>query len=92
VAGNPWVQMLPPVETCWWEPYMVRAAGLDQFVDVRAANESLRRVLRETQRRNDHADIDDLRVQLRPISLNLWLRQIVHSRGRSSIASVEEVL
>ena len=92
VAGNPWVQLLPPVETSWWEPYMVRAAGLERFVDVRAANESLRRVLRETQRRNNHGDIDDLRVQLRPISLNLWLRQIVHSRGRSSIASVEEVL
>jgi asparagine synthase (glutamine-hydrolysing) len=92
VAGNPWVQLLPPVETSWWEPYMVPAPAFEDFVNVRAANDSLRYVLEATQHRNHHADIDDLRVQLRPISLNLWLRQIADPSRRSLITSVEEAL
>ena len=92
VAGNPWVQLLPPPETNWWEPPMVSAPGFEDFVNVRAANDSLRRVLEATQRRNNHADIDDLRVQLRPISLNLWLRRIACPTGRASRTPVEEAL
>jgi asparagine synthase (glutamine-hydrolysing) len=92
LAGNPWGRLLPPTETSWWEPYMVPASRFEEFVDVRVANESLRRVLQTTQGRDQHADIDDLRVQLRPISLNLWLRQIAHTNRRSLITSIQEVL
>jgi asparagine synthase (glutamine-hydrolysing) len=92
LTGNPWARLLPPSETSWWEPCMVPASRFEEFVDVRAANKSLRRVLQTTQRRDHHADIDDLRVQLRPISLNLWLRQIAHPDRRSLITSIEEVL
>jgi hypothetical protein len=75
VAGNPWASLVPPGDTGWWEPHMVPTPGLEDFVDLRAANATLARSLRTAQARNAHGDIDDLRSSLGPLSLNLWLRQ-----------------
>jgi asparagine synthetase B (glutamine-hydrolysing) len=79
-AGNPWARLVPRAETHWWRPYMAPAAGLEDFVDVSRADATLARVLRAAQATNDHGDIDMLRSSLRPLSLNLWLRQTAHAR------------
>jgi asparagine synthase (glutamine-hydrolysing) len=75
VAGNPWPPMLPPADTAWWDRYLMPGAGLERFVDVDAAKATLATVVRKTQLVNAHEDIDTLRSSLRPLSLNLWLRQ-----------------
>jgi hypothetical protein len=75
VAGNPWAPLLPPADTSWWDEYLIPAPGLEVFVDVGVAKATLARVVRKTQAINEHKDIDMLRSSLRPISLNLWLRQ-----------------
>ena len=80
LAGNPWALLVPPAQSRWWEPLMVPARGLEEFVDIRKANATLARVLRAAQATNDHRDIDGLLASLRPLSLNLWLRHTAHAR------------
>jgi asparagine synthase (glutamine-hydrolysing) len=75
LAGNPWAMLLPPAPTRWWEEYLTPAPGLEEFVDVEVAMATLATVSRQTQGKNQHGDIDILRSSLRPIGLNLWLRQ-----------------
>jgi hypothetical protein len=71
---------LPPAHTPWWEQYLVPAPELEDFLDVEVAKATLARIVPETQRRNEHRDIDVLRLSLRPIGLNLWLRQTAHAK------------
>ena len=75
LAGNPWAALLPQPHTAWWSEYLVPAPRLGAFVDVKAAAATIAKVARETQARNEHKDIDALRSSLRPLSLNVWLRQ-----------------
>jgi asparagine synthase (glutamine-hydrolysing) len=92
VAGNPWVQMLllskPAGGSHTWCVRRVWISSSTYALRMKAFDGCCAKHNGATITRTSMI----CELQLRPISLNLWLRQIVHSRGRSSIASVEEVL
>jgi asparagine synthase (glutamine-hydrolysing) len=75
LAGNPWALWVPAAQTLWWNEYLVPGSGLERFVDIDALRATLSSDLRRAQAKNDHADIDSLRVALRPIALKRWLQQ-----------------
>jgi asparagine synthase (glutamine-hydrolysing) len=91
VAGNPWAPLLPPADTSWWDEYLIPAPGLEAFVDVAVAKATLARVVRKTQAINEHKDIDMLRSSLRPIGLNLWLRQTACATFNPAVSTLREV-
>jgi asparagine synthetase B (glutamine-hydrolysing) len=83
LAGNPWAALLPSAQQAWWKPYMSPAPPLEDFVDVDVATATLAGVTRAAQATNRHSDVDRLRSSLRPMSLNLWLRQPAYTRVHS---------
>jgi asparagine synthase (glutamine-hydrolysing) len=91
LAGNPWAALLPPAPSRWWDEYLIPAPGLEEFVDVEVAKATLATVSRHAQARNQHTDIDILRSSLRPIGLNLWLRQTACARFNAADQVHQEV-
>jgi asparagine synthase (glutamine-hydrolysing) len=75
LAGNPLPKLLQPAETRWWEPYLVPDKGLENFIKLDVAKATLARVVERTQAQNRHEDVDMLRLNLRPIALQIWLRR-----------------
>lgn len=90
LAGNPWAALVPPADSAWWEQALVPAPGMPEFVDVKAVRATLASVLRRVHDRNEHNDIDILRLSLRPISLNLWLRQNARAAFRLAHPVLQE--
>jgi asparagine synthase (glutamine-hydrolysing) len=77
LAGNPLAELLQPAEMRWWEPYLIPDDGLENFIKLDVAKAALARVVEYAQAQNRHGDADMLRLNLRPIALQIWLRRNV---------------
>ena len=80
-AGNPWVRMLPPARTRWWEAYLVPEPGLERFVRVEVAGRRLAEATVSAELSTERRHLDTVHLALRPVCLNLWLRDSVRANS-----------
>jgi len=73
------VEMLPAPGASWWQECLEPAPGWEEFVNLEAYKAAAAGMVGDKTLKR-HENIDRLRTNLMPISLNLWLKRAVYAK------------